>query len=234
MRVLIVEDDHVLGNYLRKGLSLQGYDTDWVTDGEAALESLRRQEPELLVLDLSLPKKDGVEILAHIQSWALSMAVVVLTGRNDVEERIRCLDLGADDCLLKPFNIYELVARCRAIARRRQADRIVSTLKCGSIAIDLLSRKVWSDGRPVDLTRKEFALLEYMVRRPGECCSRESLLRDLWGMKSESVTNVVDVYVTYLRKKLTPRLPDGPAKRSVIETVRGAGYRIAAIQQIAA
>ena len=233
MRVLIVEDDPSLGSFLRKGLTVQGHDTEWVSDGETALQVARRWQPELLVLDLGLPKKDGMEVLEEIRTWASAMAIVVLTGRNSVEERIRCLNLGADDCLLKPFSFHELVARCNAITRRR-GEQVISTLEHGPIAIDLLRRKVWSDGRPVELTGKEFALLEYLVRRRGECCSREDLLRDLWQVNAEAVTNVVDVYVNYLRKKLTPALLDGQAKVPLIETVRGAGYRLARVQQNAA
>lgn len=229
MRVLIVEDDPSLGSFLRKGLAVQGHDTEWVGDGEAAIEVARRWEPELLILDLSLPKKDGVEVLKELCAPTSAMAIVVLTGRNNVEERVCCLNLGADDCLLKPFSFHELVARCNAITRRR-GERSISTLNHGPIAIDLLRRKVWSDGRPVELTGKEFALLEYLVRRRGECCSREDLLRDLWQVKAEAVTNVVDVYVNYLRKKLRPALLDGQAGAPLIETVRGAGYRLASAQ----
>ena len=233
MRVLIVEDDQALGKFLCKGLTVQGHNTEWVSDGEAALEAARRQDPDLLVLDLSLPKKDGIEVLEELRTWPTSMAIVILTGRNNVEERVRCLNLGADDCLLKPFSFHELIARCNAVARRRGMSTVFR-LNHGPIAMDLLSRKVWRDGRPIELTGKEFALLEYMVRRGGECCSREDLLRDLWQVRAEAVTNVVDVYVNYLRKKLTPALPEDGVRAPLIETVRGAGYRLASLKQYAA
>lgn len=233
MRVLIVEDDPALGKFLCKGMALQGHHTEWVSDGEAGLEAARRQDRDLLILDLSLSKKDGLEVLEELRTWATSVAIVVLTGRNDVEERVRCLNLGADDCLLKPFSFHELIARCNAIARRRGLGG-VSRLSHGPLAMDLLSRRVWHHGRPIDLTGKEFALLEYMIRRGGECCSREELLRDLWQVNSESVTNVVDVYVNYLRKKLAPALPANGVKVPLIETVRGAGYRLASLKQTAA
>ncbi len=233
MRVLIVEDDQALGKFLCKGLEVQGHNTEWASDGEAALDAARRQDPDLLILDLSLPKKDGIEVLEELRTWATSMSIVVLTGRNNVEERVRCLNLGADDCLLKPFSFHELIARCNAIARRRGVGA-VSRLNHGPIAMDLLSRKVWHNGKLIELTGKEFALLEYMVRRGGECCSREDLLRDLWQVRAEAVTNVVDVYVNYLRKKLTPALPEDGAKAPLIETVRGAGYRLTNLKQTAA
>ncbi len=233
MRVLIVEDDRALGVFIRKGLMAQGHDAEWVSDGEAALERVRLREPELLILDLTLPKKDGVEVLEELRTWSTSMSIVVLTGRSNVDERIRCLNLGADDCLLKPFSFHELTARCRAISRRR-SQAIVSTLSHGPLVMDLLSRKVWRDGNPIELTVKEFALLEYMVRRRGECCSREDLLRDLWQVNAEAVTNVVDVYVNYLRKKLTGPVLGTGSNAPLIQTVRGAGYRLMTLQQDAA
>ncbi len=233
MKVLIVEDDQALGVFLRKGLTLQGHDVDWVTDGQAALDRARLQEPELLVLDLSLPTKDGVEVLEELRTWTTSMAILVLTGRNNVEERVRCLNLGADDCLLKPFSFHELTARCNALARR-QGKAMASTLRHGTLSMDLLSRKVWRGNRPIDLTGKEFALLEYLVRRRGECCSREDLLRDLWQVRAEAVTNVVDVYVNYLRKKLAGPAGDDAADIPLIQTVRGAGYRLTVLRENAA
>lgn len=233
MRVLIAEDDQILGSFLHDGLLSQGHDTKWVCDGEAALLSLRQEPPELLILSLSLPNRDGLAVLEALPGGPGSISIMVMTGRNNVEERIECLDLGADDCLLKPFSFRELIARCNAIARRRGAGS-VATLKHGPIAMDLLSRRVWRDGRLVELTGKEFVLLEYLVRRRGECCSREDLLRDLWQVKAEAVTNVVDVYVNYLRKKLTRAHPESESTTPLIETVRGAGYRLANVPTLAA
>ena len=225
MRMLIVEDDPALGLFLRKGMAALGHETFWVGDGAAVLKFVQSQRPDLVILDLGLPNRDGVEVLHELRQWSDDSAVVVLTGRNDLDERVRCLDLGADDCLLKPFSFKELTARCNAVLRRRK-DAIRSTLSHGPIEIDLLTRKVWRNGQPVELTVKEFSLLEYLVRRPAECCSREELLRDLWQVKAEAATNVVDVYINYLRKKLAAAAEDGTGE-PLIETVRGSGYRLA-------
>lgn len=227
MKVLIVEDDQALGLFLRKGLAIEGYDTEWVGDGEAGVTCARAGQPQLIILDLTLPGKDGVQVLEEIRTWSTAPAIVVLTGRNSVEERVRCLNLGADDCLLKPFSFHELTARCNAIFRRRDRSKGSATLSCGAIEMDLLSRKVWREGRAIDLTVKEFALLEYLLRHQGVCCSREELLRDLWQARTDAVTNIVDVYVNYLRKKLAAAAPEELYAGSVIETVRGSGYRLA-------
>ena len=228
MRVLIVEDDASLGLFLQKGLKLEGHEVAWVTDGEAALTHARAERPDLMVLDLSLPKKDGTEVLAEMQGQFDGMAVLILTGRNDVEERVRCLNLGADDCLLKPFSFHELTARCRALLRRREmfADPV---LRHGGVELNRIERSVTHCGRAVDLTVKEFALLEFLMQRNGRCCSRGVLLKEVWQMSPTAGTNVVDVYINYLRKKL------GKAETGVddpvIATVRGEGYRMGAVKK---
>lgn len=229
MRVLIVEDDAALGLFLRKGLQLEGHDVDWLGDGQAAMDRLVVRRPDLLVLDLGLPKRDGLEVLESLAGRFESMAVLVLTGRNDVEIRVKCLNLGADDCMLKPFSFHEMQARCRALLRRREqyADPV---LRQGGIELHRMERKVTRDGRPIDLTVKEFALLEFLLLRHGECCSRADLLREVWQMSPDTGTNVVDVYINYLRKKLgTIHSIDGVeinAGPELIETVRGAGYML--------
>jgi DNA-binding response OmpR family regulator len=229
MRVLIVEDDAALGLFLRKGLQLEGHDVEWLGDGQAAMDRLAMRRPDLLVLDLGLPKRDGLEVLESLAGRFESMAVLVLTGRNDVEIRVKCLNLGADDCMLKPFSFHEMQARCRALLRRREqyADPV---LRQGGIELHRMERKVTRDGRPIDLTVKEFALLEFLLLRRGECCSRADLLREVWQMSPDTGTNVVDVYINYLRKKLGTinsiggvEINAGP---DLIETVRGAGYML--------
>jgi DNA-binding response OmpR family regulator len=229
MQVLIVEDDAALGVFLQKGLKLEGHDVSWVGDGEAAVEYARTHRPDLMVLDLSLPKKDGVEVLEELRGQLDGTAVLVLTGRSMVEERIRCLNLGADDCLLKPFSFHELTARCRALLRRREryADPM---LRLGDVELNRMERRVLRGGRNVDLTVKEFSLLEYLMQRPGRCCGRGELLREVWQMSPDAGTNVVDVYVNYLRKKLGAVAAGEDADgHSVIETVRGEGYRVKSV-----
>jgi DNA-binding response OmpR family regulator len=225
MRVLIVEDDAALGLFLQKGLKLEGHEVEWVGDGEAGLRHAQEHRPDLIVLDLSLPRKDGTEVLAEMRGRLDETAVLVLTGRSQVEERIKCLNLGADDCLLKPFSFHELTARCRALLRRREqfADPV---LRHGDVELNRMERKVMRNGQLIELTVKEFSLLEFLLLRRGQCCSRSELLRGVWQMSPDAGTNVVDVYVNYLRRKLAVAGSEGELGASVIETVRGEGYRM--------
>lgn len=232
MRVLIVEDDAALGLFLKKGLSLEGHEVKLVGDGNAAVDLALEYQPDLMVLDLSLPHKDGLEVLEELRGRLEATSVLVLTGRNSIEDRVKCLDLGADDCLLKPFSYSELTARCRALLRRRDhfAD---ATLRTGNLELNRMLHKVTREGRPVDLTVKEFALLEYLMQARGRTCSRSELLREVWQMSPDAGTNVVDVYVNYLRKKLCASrtaalmIPGGSLGADrLIETVRGEGYAI--------
>jgi len=230
MRVLIVEDDAALGLFLQKGLKLEGHEVAWVGDGVAALEQVEALQPDLMVLDLSLPRKDGTEVLEGMRGKYDDTAVLVLTGRSMVEERVRCLNLGADDCLLKPFSFHELTARCRALLRRRErfADPV---LRHGDVELNRMERRVSRNGRAVELTAKEFSLLEFLMQRKGGCCTRSELLREVWQMSPDAGTNVVDVYVNYLRKKLGPASVDEDSGSLVIETVRGEGYRMGGTQK---
>ena len=223
MRVLVVEDDRALGVFLQKGLTFEGHEVEWVGDGDAAVERARRWVPDLVLLDLGLPQRDGREVLAVLSEESWRSSVLVLTGRGEVEERVRCLNLGADDFLPKPFSFQELTARCRAILRRREryAD---SVLRWDDIALDRLRRTVERAGVAVELTGKEFALLESLMLRHGRTCSRGELLEQVWQMAPETPTNVLDVYVNYLRRKLGAVTG---AHAGLIETVRGIGYRMA-------
>lgn len=231
MQVLIVEDDLALGSFLQKGMKLEGHDVEWVGDGEAALLYAEEHRPDLMVLDLSLPRKDGTEVLAEMQGRFDEMAVLVLTGRNQVEERVKCLNLGADDCLLKPFSFHELTARCRALLRRREqfADPM---LRHGDVELNRMDRRVARRGVGVELTVKEFNLLEFLMLRRGRCCSRTELLQEVWHMSPDAGTNVVDVYINYLRKKLSAANGDLDAGYSVIETVRGEGYQMGGVKKL--
>ena len=227
MRVLVVEDDKALGMFLQKGLGLAGHEVDLVGDGEAALQYAESRQPDLMVLDLGLPRVDGTEVLARIRERHRDVSVVVLTGRSNVEERIRCLKMGADDCVMKPFSFHELMARCTGILRRKE-QHSDSMLHYGEVEMNRIERSVRRSGKDIELTAKEFSLLEFMLLRQGECCTRADLLREIWQMAPDAETNIVDVYVNYLRKKLAAAGPDGKANAAVIETVRGAGYRLIA------
>lgn len=225
MHVLVVEDDDALAQFLRKGLALEGHRVECVADGESALRQVEEHPPDLMVLDLGLPERDGTEVLAALRERASGTPVLVLTGRSPVQERIRCLDLGADDFMLKPFSFHELMARCRAILRRQErfADPV---LRFGAIEIDRMQRRVRYGGTHLELTGKEYALLAALVRRQGMCCSRTALLEEVWSGSTDGGTNIVDVYVTYLRKKLMLAQPADRMHGSAIETVRGSGYRL--------
>ncbi len=228
MRVLIVEDDAALGAFLQRGLKLEGHDVELVGDGHAGLEHCLDHRPELMVLDLSLPRKDGMQVLEEMHGRFAGTSVLVLTGRSGLEDRVRCLNLGADDFLPKPFSLSELMARCRALMRRREhfSDPM---LRLGSVELDRMRRTASRHGQAVELTGKEFALLEYLMQARGRVCSRAELLREVWQMTPDAGTNVVDVYVNYLRKKLGGvRFAEGNlGSDKVIETVRGEGYVMA-------
>ena len=225
MRVLVVEDDRALGQFLQKGLAVDGHEVDWVEDGDAALEHAELNRPAMIVLDLSLPRRDGTEVLAEIRQRWPEIGVLVLTGRGQVHERVRCLLAGADDILLKPFSFAELSARVLAVLRRSR-NVTGATLEYGAVEMNRLNRRVRRDGNELELTTKEFSLLEYLLERRGACCSRMDLLREVWQMSPDATTNVVDVYINYLRKKLAAAHPEGPLSARVIETVRGEGYRV--------
>jgi DNA-binding response OmpR family regulator len=227
-----------LGHFLEQGLRLDGYDASVVTDGEAALESVAKLCPELMILDLGLPRMDGIEVLAEMREYFRSTSVLVLTGRAGMEERVKCLKLGADDVVLKPFSFHELRARLQALSRRRNQFED-PVLRFGDLEMDRVQRRVTQAGHAVELTVTEFSLLESLMRRSGErVCSREELLREVWQMPLDDGTNaartgrmdtnIVEVYINYLRKKLdrNPGTTLGAAggRRSVIRTVRGAGY----------
>jgi len=225
MRVLVVEDDPALAVFLQKGIMLEGHEVSRAVDGDAALELAMQMEPDLVVLDLGLPCRDGTEVLALLRKDLPGCLVLVLTGRTNVQERVRCLDLGADDFVLKPFSFHELMARCRALLRRR--DRFADPLlRFGGVELNRMERTVFYDATRVELTAKEFALLEFLMLRRGGACSRAELLSEVWHSTPEAGTNVVDVYITYLRKKFAAAHPDDNVWTSVIETVRGLGYRI--------
>jgi DNA-binding response OmpR family regulator len=242
MQVLIVEDDAALGHFLDKRLTLDGHEVTLVVDGEAALERAQAHPPDLVVLDLGLPGKDGIDVLAELRQRSSSASVIVLTGRADMEERVHCLELGADDVVLKPFSFHELRARLNAIARRRSQSRSEAPLlRFDEVVMDRAARTVIQAGRALDLTATEFLLLESLLRRQGErVCTRAELLHEVWGTPAErqgkdsAGTNIVEVYINYLRKKLAnpSAQPLGDmrpgflssAGKSMIRNVRGQGY----------
>ena len=216
MRALVVEDQPKLASLIQRGLSEEGYAVDVAPDGPQALVRATATEYDVIVLDVMLPGFDGFEVCRRLREQTVQAPVLMLTARDGVDDRIAGLDLGADDYLTKPFAFDELLARLRALTRRGALER-TPVLEVGALRLDPRTRQVWHGEEEVDLSAKEFALLETFMRHPGQVLSRFELLEHAWDFAYDNRSNVVDVYVRYLRQKLGA---------SIIETVRGAGYRL--------
>jgi two-component system OmpR family response regulator len=218
MRVLVVEDEPKMAALLRRGLVEEGHGADVAGKGEEALWLAEAHDYDAIVLDVMLPGLSGFETCRRLRNAGVWTPVLMLTARDSVEDRVSGLDAGADDYLTKPFSLVELLARLRALVRRGDVER-PTELVVGDLRLDPASRRVWRGAVEVQLSPKEFALLETFMRRPGQVLSRLQLLEHAWDFAYENRSNVVDVYVRYLRQKLGPDL---------FETVRGSGYRLAA------
>jgi two-component system OmpR family response regulator len=220
MRILLVEDEVKIARAIRRGLEREGYAVDVVADGEEALFQATENDYDVVVLDVMLPGLDGFEVCRSLRSRGRWMPVIMLTARDAVEDRICGLDAGADDYLVKPFAFGELLARLRALVRRGPQERPV-VLEVDDVRLDPAAHRVTRNGKEVELSAREFALLEYLMRHPGEVVSRRRILEHVWDYNYEGLSNVVDVYVGYLRKKL-----ERPFGRAFIQTVRGVGYTV--------
>jgi two-component system, OmpR family, response regulator len=220
VRVLIVEDEVKMAALLKRGLEEEGYAVDTAGDGQQALWLGTENPYDAIVLDVMLPDLDGFEICKRLREAGRWSPVLMLTARDDVPDRVAGLDAGADDYLTKPFAFAELVARLRALVRRGAPER-PAALRVGDLVMDPATRRVARQDVPIELTAKEFALLEYLLRHPGEVLSRAQLIEHVWDFAYDGDSNVVDVYVRYLREKV-----DRPFGSDSIETVRGAGYRL--------
>jgi two-component system, OmpR family, response regulator len=220
MRILVVEDELKMAGLLRRGLQEEGHAVDLARTGDDALWMARAAEYDAVVLDLMLPGLDGIEVCRRLRDGGVWAPVLMLTARDGVEDRVAGLDAGADDYLPKPFSFTELLARLRALVRRGSNER-PAVLEVGDLRLDPATRRAWRGDAEVKLSAKEFALLEAFMRRPGDVLSRYQLLEHAWDYGYENRSNVIDVYVRYLRDKV-----DRPFGRSSIETVRGVGYRL--------
>jgi two-component system OmpR family response regulator len=220
MRVLVVEDEERMAGLLKRALEEEGYAVDVATDGPDGLWMATENPYGAIVLDVMLPGMDGFEVCRQLRQKEVWAPVLMLTARDDVGDRVRGLDAGADDYLVKPFSLMELAARLRALARRDDRSRPV-TLSVGDLKLDPAAKRAWRGEHELDLSPKEFALLELLLRNPGNVLTRSQIIDTVWDFAYDGTSNVVDQYVTYLRRKV-----DRPFGRNDIETVRGVGYRL--------
>ncbi|MDT4907499.1 MAG: two-component system, OmpR family, response regulator [Pseudonocardiales bacterium] len=221
MRVLVVEDEPKMAELLRRGLHEEGLVADVALSGAVALQRVADTKYDVIVLDVMLPDISGIAVCRQLRVDGVWSPVLILTARDDIQDRVAGLDAGADDYLVKPFAFDELLARIRALLRRGTAER-PAVLEVEGLRLDPATHRVWALDEEVSLTPREFALLETFMRRPDQVLTRDQLLEQVWDLGSEQRSNVVDVYVRFLRSKL-----DGPYGRQTIETVRGVGYRLA-------
>jgi len=218
LRILIAEHETALGMFVARSLEKEDHTATLVGDGAAAANAIASADYDLFLLDLDIPGDVGMRILEVARTLGNGMRVLVLSAKaEDLETRIACLDSGADDCMMKPFAMRELKARCRALVRRQDGGAV---LRCGGLELNRLQQSLECGQEPIALSRREFGLLEYLMLNRGRCVSRATLLERVWSSSEAGNTNVVDVYINYLRRKLGPNA-------SLIETVRGQGYRIA-------
>lgn len=219
MRILIIEDEPEIVRFLERGLGAHGHQIVSADNGADGMLEAMDELIDCVLLDISLPGLDGHEVLARIRARRPALPVLMLTARDDLDNKVRALSAGADDYLTKPFAFEELLARIHALTRRVD-QREASRLQSGNLQLDLLSRRAWVGDEPLDLTSREFTLLEYLMRHPGQVLSRQQLLTAVWEQDFDPGSNVVDVYISYLRRKI-----DTAGQPSTIATVRGSGYR---------
>ncbi|MBL8228654.1 MAG: response regulator transcription factor [Bryobacterales bacterium] len=217
MRILVIEDEKRIADFLGRGLESAGYAVDVANDGKTGLTLTHDCDYDLVILDLNLPDMDGLEVLEKTRNRRASPPVLILSARNAVDDRVKGLELGADDYLVKPFAFVELLARVRALLRRGQPTP--ERLQVGDLSLDCIRRKVTRGGQSIELAPKEFSILEYMMRNPGRPLSRTMIVEHVWDMDYDGLTNIVDVYIRHLRSKIDEGFPV-----RLIHTVRGIGY----------
>jgi heavy metal response regulator len=226
MRVLVVEDERRIADFLSRGLSEQGYAVDVAYDGDEALDWAAVAQFDVIILDVMLPVRDGIQVCRILRERGAKTPILMLTARDAVEDRVRGLDSGADDYLVKPFAFSELLARLRALTRREPAA-LGPVLQVGNLTMDTTTREVLRLGSPIELTTKEYALLEYLMRHANQVLTRTMIAEHVWSYDFDNATNVIDVHIRNLRRKI-----DDPFPAKLIQTIRGAGYRISAKQPV--
>jgi two-component system OmpR family response regulator len=219
MRALLVEDDATIAEFVARGLREAGFAVDREADGDAALAAALRQAYDVAIIDLMLPKRDGLSVIEELRRRKVATPVLILSARRSVDDRVRGLQAGGDDYLTKPFAFAELLARVQALLRRSTRAPETTTLTVDDLTLDLLSRRVTRAGQPVDLRPREFSLLEYLMRNAGRVVSKTMILSHVWEYNFDPQTNIVDVLVSRLRDKI-----DRPFERKLLHTVRGVGY----------
>jgi DNA-binding response OmpR family regulator len=220
MRILVVEDERRLCNIIKRGLLEEGYAVDTAYDGEDGQYFAETTPYDLVILDIMLPKKDGIEVCLELRINKANMPILMLTAKDTVEDRVKGLDAGADDYLIKPFAFNELLARVRALLRREGLSKSPK-LQVGDLTLDTLTREAWRAQRKIELTSKEYVILEYFMRHPNMVITRTMLEEHAWDYEFDSISNLIDVYIRRLRCKIDER-----GQNSMIQTVRGAGYRL--------
>ena len=219
MKILLVEDEAKIASFVKKGLQEAGFTVDATRDGNDGFRLATSQAYDAIVLDIMLPGRDGLSILRGLREKKVAIPVVLLTARSALSERLEGLNLGADDYITKPFFVEELIARLHAVVRRTGGEG-TTVLQAGPLVVNLVTREVKVDGNAVELTAREFSLLEYLMRAPGRVLTRTQILEHVWGYDFDPQTNLVDVYIQRVRKKIATGGGEGP-----IETLRGVGYR---------
>jgi len=222
MRLLVVEDEAKVASFVKKGLEAENYAVDVASDGEDGLHLGSTEDYDLILLDILLPKLNGYEVLRGLRDRNIRTPVIMLTARGSLDDRVKGLDLGADDYLVKPFAFEELLARVRALLRRRTASGS-PTVRVGPLVLDPVAHKITAHGEPVDLTAKEYALLEYLMRNEGVVCTRAMIAQHVWDINFDTYTNLIDVFINHVRKELQAHGCD-----KMIQTLRGVGYVLAA------
>jgi DNA-binding response OmpR family regulator len=221
MKILLVEDEKKVANLIKKGFEEEGLMVDIAEDGDVALQKIGVNNYDLIILDIMLPGKDGIEVLKEIRSKGILKPIMMLTAKDSTTDKVMGLDAGADDYITKPFVFEELLARVRALLRRGQAIEKAQPIQIHDLVIDPVTRKVTRAGKEIELTSKEYGLLEYMARNKNRILTRTMIAENVWDYQFDSLTNIIDVYINYLRKKI-----DRDHPKKLIHTVRGVGYMI--------
>ncbi len=220
MRILVVEDEKKVSTFIQRGLEEEGFSVDVAFDGEEGVNKAEAETFDLILMDIMLPKMDGLAAVKYLREKDIKTPILCLTARDSVDDKVTGLDIGADDYLAKPFAFVELVARCRALIRRGSNDR-GAEIFFADLKLDPVAHKVWRAGEEIVLTSKEYALMEYFMRNPNRVLTRLMIAENVWDYTFDSFTNIIDVYVNYLRNKI-----DQKFEKKLIHTVRGAGYAL--------